>query len=93
MKLEVHLRRVRKGKSTYTLAGVVPSIEVESYEEALKHPEVREMIRDAYGSCFHITFYSNEGMKTFEIKKIKLNFKLKKKPFTLSLAERYALPS
>ena len=93
MKLEVHLQRVRKGKSTYTLAGVVPSIEVESYEEALKHSEVREMIRDAYGSCFHITFYSNEGMKTFEIKKIKLNFKLKKKPFTLSSAERYSLPS
>ena len=90
MKLEVHLRRVREGKSTYTLAGVVPSIEVESYQEAFYHPEVKQMIRDAYGSCFHITFYSDEGMKTL---KIKLNFKSKKKPFNLSLAEKYGLPS
>ena len=71
MEVEVHLQRIRKGKVSYNVAGVVPSIEVESYQEAFDHPEVQQMIKKAYGRRFHITFYTYEGMQTFEIKKRK----------------------
>lgn len=71
MNVEVHLQRVRKGKISYNVAGVVPSIEVESYQEAFDHPEVQQMIKEAYGRRFALTFYTYEGMQTFEIKKRK----------------------
>ena len=71
MEVEVHLQRVRKGKISYNVAGVVPSIEVESYQEAFDHPEVQQMIKEAYGRHFALTFYTNEGMQVFEIKKRK----------------------
>ena len=71
MNVEVHLQRIRKGKISYNVAGVVPSIEVESYQEAFDHPEVQQMIREAYGRRFHITFYTNKGTQTFEFEKRK----------------------
>ena len=71
MEVEVHLQRIRKGKISYNVAGVVPSIEVESYQEAFDHPEVQQMIKEVYGRRFALTFYTYEGMQTFEIKKRK----------------------
>jgi len=71
MEVEVHLQRIRKGKISYNVAGVVPSIEVESYQEAFDHPEVQQMIKEAYGRRFALTFYTDEGMYAVEVIKTK----------------------
>ena len=69
MNVEVHLQRIRKGKISYNLSGVVPSIEVESYQEAFDHPEVQQMIQEAYGRYFALTFYTYGDMLTVELRK------------------------
>ena len=33
MNIEVHLQRIINGKTSYNLAGIVPNIEADSYEE------------------------------------------------------------
>ena len=71
MNVEVHLQRIRKNKISYNVAGVVPSIEVESYEEALKHPEVREMIIQAYGKHFQLTMYCFKG-RNLEVTEVEI---------------------
>lgn len=71
MNVEVHLQRIRKGKTSSSLVGVVPELEVESYEEALKHPEVREMIIQAYGKHFQLTMYSFKG-RNLEVTEVEI---------------------
>ena len=71
MNVEVHLQRIRKGKTSSSLVGVVPDLEVESYEEALKHPEVREMIIQAYGKYFQLTMYCFKG-RNLEVTEVEI---------------------
>lgn len=58
MNIEVHLQRIINGKTSRNLAGIVPNIEVDRYEEVINHPEVQEMIREASGRHFNLTMYA-----------------------------------
>lgn len=71
MNVDVHLHRIRNGKTSPALIGLVPDLEVESYEEALKHPEVREMIIQAYGKHFQLTMYCFKG-RNLEVTEIEI---------------------
>lgn len=81
MNIEVHLQRIINGKISYNLAGIVPNIEVDRYEEVINHPEVQEMIRKASGRHFNLTMYAKisvggrEGIEvtSIEVKKTKRN--------------------
>ena len=61
MNVDVHLHRIRNGKTSPAFIGLVPDLEVESYEEALNHPEVQEMILQTYGKHFKIKMYAVKG--------------------------------
>ena len=71
MNVDVHLQRIRNGKTSPALVGLVPDLEVESYEEALKHPEVREMIIQAYCKHFHLTMYCFKG-RNLEVTEVEI---------------------
>ena len=81
MNIEVHLQRIINGKTSYNLAGIVPNIEADSYEEASYHPKVQEMINKAYGKHFLMTMYAKivvggrEGIEvtSIEVKNTKRN--------------------
>ena len=57
MEVEVQLYRFRNGKPSTNLIGIAPDINVGSYEEAVNHPEVREMILQAYGKHFMLVMW------------------------------------
>ena len=71
MNVDVHLQRIRNGKTSPALVWLVPDLEVESYEEALKHPEVREMIIQAYGKHFQLTMYCFKG-RNLEVTEVEI---------------------
>ena len=81
MNIEVHLQRIINGKTSYNLAGIVPNIEVDRYEEVINHPEVQEMIRKASGRHFNLTMYATiikDKKETLEVTDMEI-FKPKNK--------------